>query len=170
MTSPGSGRETTGIDPAQMRRVLGAFCSGLVVVTAHSRGERLGFTCQSFASLSLDPPLVMFAPARTSTTWPRIRDADRFCVNVLAYEHLEVSNQFAVSGPDKFRDVRWHPSPGGAPILDGSSAWLDCSLWGEYDGGDHTIVVGEVHALSTDPDAHPLLFYRGTYTRCSETS
>ena len=123
----------------------------------------LGFTCQSFASLSLDPPLVSLAPARTSSTWPRIRAVGAFCVNVLAAEHEDVSAAFARSGVDKFAGVAWTPAPSGAPVLDGVSAWVDCELWAEYDGGDHTIAVGRVLDLSADPARPPLLYYRGRY-------
>jgi flavin reductase (DIM6/NTAB) family NADH-FMN oxidoreductase RutF len=149
-----------------MREVLGHFVSGIVVVTAATPAGPIGFTCQSFASLSLEPPLVSFAAARTSTTWPRIREADTFCVNVLAADHQELSAGFARSsgdGVDKFAGVVWRPSPSGAPVLDGVSAWIDCTLWAEYDGGDHTIAVGRVQDLGATPDRLPLLYYRGRY-------
>jgi 3-hydroxy-9,10-secoandrosta-1,3,5(10)-triene-9,17-dione monooxygenase reductase component len=148
--------------PEAMREVLGSFCSGVVVVTALG-DEPLGFTCQSFASLSLDPPLISFSPARTSTTWPRIRKVGTFCVNVLAENHPELSTRFARSGTDKYAGVDWTPSPKGSPILEGVVAWMDCTLWAEHEGGDHTIVVGEVHDLASDLRLHPLLFYRGNY-------
>lgn len=149
-----------------MREVLGSFCSGLVVITAMGE-EPIGFTCQSFASLSLDPPLISFSPARTSTTWPRIREVGSFCVNVLAEDHQHMSEQFARSRTDKFASVSWSSSPIGAPVLDGVVAWVDCSLWAEHNGGDHTIVVGEVLDLAADVDRHPLLFYRGKYSQRS---
>jgi flavin reductase (DIM6/NTAB) family NADH-FMN oxidoreductase RutF len=151
------------VSPAALRDVLGHFVSGIVVVTAAGPAGPLGFTCQSFASLSLDPPLVSLAPARTSTTWPRIRAAGAFCVNVLAAEHEDVSVAFARSGVDKFAGVAWAPAPSGAPVLDGVSAWVDCTLWAEYDGGDHTIAVGRVLDLGADPSRPPLLYYRGRY-------
>ncbi len=91
------------VDPAAMRDVLGHFASGVVVVTAAGPDGPLGFTCQSFASLSLDPPLVSFAPARTSTTWPRIREAGTFCVNVLADDQEALSVGFARSGRRQVR-------------------------------------------------------------------
>ncbi len=151
------------VSPAVMREVLGHFVSGIVVVTAAGADGPLGFTCQSFASLSLDPPLVSFAPARTSSTWPQIRAAGTFCVNVLAAGHEDVSAGFARSGVDKFAGVTWEPGPCGAPVLDGVSAWIDCELWAEYDGGDHTIAVGRVFDLGADPSRPALLYYRGRY-------
>lgn len=146
-----------------MREVLGHFVTGIVVVTANGPDGPLGFTCQSFASLSLDPALVSFAPARTSTTWPRIRDVGSFCINVLAADHQDVSVGFARSGVDKFTGVDWHASPYGSPVLAGVSAWIDCSLWAEHDGGDHTIAIGQVLDLGADPTRLPLLYYRGRY-------
>ncbi len=126
-----------------MRTVLGSFCSGLTVVTAIG-DEPLGFTCQSFASLSLEPPLVILCPARTSTTWPHIRDIGRFCVNMLADDQRHLSDRFARSGSGKYAGLSWTPGPSGASMLDGAIAWVDCTLWAEYSGGDHTVVVGEV--------------------------
>ena len=152
------------VSPAVMREVLGHFVSGIVVVTAAGPDGPLGFTCQSFASLSLDPPLVAFAPARTSTTWPRIRPIGAFCVNVLAAGHEHISAGFARSGVDKFADVEWRPAPSGAPLLTGVSAWIDCELWAEHDGGDHTIAIGRVIDLGADASRPPLLYYRGQYT------
>lgn len=146
-----------------MRDVLGHFASGLVVVTASGPDGPMGYTCQSFSSLSLNPPLVSFSPARTSSTWPRIRSVGRFCVNVLAVDHEDVSVAFARSGTDKFAGVSWRPSPHGAPMLDGVCAWIDCMLADEFDGGDHTIVVGRVVDLAADPSRTPLLFHRGGY-------
>ena len=146
-----------------MRDVLGHFVSGIVVVTAAGPEGPLGFTCQSFSSLSLDPPLVSFAPARSSSTWPKIRPVGSFCVNVLAADHQELSSQFARSGTDKFAGVSWRPGPSGAPLLAGVSAWIDCTLEHEYDGGDHTIVVGRVQDLGADAERLPLLYYRGRY-------
>ena len=131
------------IASCDMRTVLGSFASGVTVVTAIG-DEPLGFTCQSFTSLSLDPRLVALSPARTSVTWAR-------------------SDRFAHSGTGKYAGLRWSPAPSGAPGLDGSVAWVDCTLRAEYDGGDHWVVIGEVRDLSARPDRKPLLFYRGAY-------
>jgi 3-hydroxy-9,10-secoandrosta-1,3,5(10)-triene-9,17-dione monooxygenase reductase component len=151
------------VDPRLMREVLGHFASGVTVVTADTEDGPIGFTCQSFSSLSLDPPLIAFAPARTSQTWPRLRDMGRFCVNVLAEGQDAVSQNFARSGADKFAGVAWTPSPHGSPVLDDVVAWIDGELWAEYDGGDHTIVVARVLDLGAHPERRPLLFHRGSY-------
>ena len=151
------------VDPGAMREVLGHFASGVTVVTALTADGPAGFTCQSFSSLSLDPPLVAFAPARSSQTWPALRAIGRFCVNVLAEGQDAVSQSFARSGVDKFTGVPWSPSAHGSPVLDGVVAWIDGELWAEYDGGDHSIVVARVLDLGADPERRPLLFHRGSY-------
>lgn len=151
------------VDPRVMRDVLGHFASGVTVLTADTDEGPIGFTCQSFSSLSLDPPLVAFAPARSSRTWQRLRTIGRFCINVLAEGQGAVSQNFARSVPDKFAGVRWTPSPHGSPVLDDVVAWIDGELWAEYDGGDHTIVVARVLDLGASADRRPLLYHRGSY-------
>jgi 3-hydroxy-9,10-secoandrosta-1,3,5(10)-triene-9,17-dione monooxygenase reductase component len=151
------------IDPAHYRAVLGAFCSGVTVLTAvDGDGMPLGMTCQSFSALSLDPPLVLVAPARTSTTWPRIRAARGFCVNVLADGQRHVSDGMSRSGTDKFAGVGWTASAHGRPRIAGAAAWIECDVHDEHDGGDHTLVVGAVREL-VDGGRLPLLFHRGGY-------
>ncbi|MEU5427938.1 flavin reductase family protein [Streptomyces olivoreticuli] len=158
--------------PAELRRVLGNFASGVTVVTAPGLdGEPpAGFSCQSFASLSLDPPLVVFMVARTSSTWPRIARAGVFCVNILGAGQEELCRAFAVSGTrtaDKFAGVRHGPSPAtGSPRLADVPAWVDCTVHAVHPGGDHLIVVGSVEALGADgraAGARPLLFHRGAF-------
>jgi 3-hydroxy-9,10-secoandrosta-1,3,5(10)-triene-9,17-dione monooxygenase reductase component len=151
------------VDPQVMREVLGHFASGVTVVTSLPEEGPIGFTCQSFSSLSLDPPLVVFAPARSSSTWPRLREIGRFCVNVLAEDQDRLSAAFARSGGDKFAGVHWRHSRLGSPVLDDVVAWIDCELWAEYDGGDHTLVAARVLDLGADPRRRPLLFHRGGY-------
>jgi flavin reductase (DIM6/NTAB) family NADH-FMN oxidoreductase RutF len=151
-------------DPTTMRSVLGHFPSGVTIVTGIVDGEPAGFTCQSFSSLSLDPPLVLILPGRSSTSWPRIEATGQFCVNVLAEDQGELSTTFAKSGTDKFAGVEWRTSPLGSPILAGATAWIDCTLHASHDGGDHLIVVGAVHDLDA-PGLPPLVFHRGAYSR-----
>ena len=154
--------------PGLLREVLGHFATGVTVVTALVDGAPVGFTAQSFQSLSLDPPLVSVSPARTSTTWPRIRDTGRFCVNVLAADQGALSRRFADPSADRFAGTRWSPSPAGSPVLDGVLAWVDCALAGELPGGDHTIALGRVLDLRARPEAAPLLFYRGRFAGLAE--
>ncbi|MEW2573722.1 flavin reductase family protein [Streptomyces sp. NPDC047070] len=170
--------ERAPIDPAEFRRVLGNFATGVTVITApapattpdSTPGTPSGFACQSFAALSLDPPLIAFMVARTSTTWPRIARAGVFCVNVLGAHQGDLCRRFAVSGSDKFAGVDHEPSPvSGSPRLAGATAWIDCAVHAVHTGGDHLIVVGRVNALGTpdaDPDGNggaPLLFHRGRF-------
>jgi len=164
-TAPPGGPMTDlpAVTPQQMRTALGTFCSGITVVTAMDHHQPIGFTCQSFSSLSLDPPLVSFSPSRTSTTWPRIRSAGSFAVNVLSAEQDAISNGFARPGSDKFRDVKWTPSRLRSPLIDGAVAWAECRIWAEYDGGDHTIVAAEVLDLQANLAGRPLLYFRGEY-------
>jgi 3-hydroxy-9,10-secoandrosta-1,3,5(10)-triene-9,17-dione monooxygenase reductase component len=154
---------TGSLDPQAMREVMGHFASGVTVVTAVTDGGPIGFTCQSFSSLSLDPPLVVFAPGRASRTWPLLRGIGRFCINVLAEGQDAVSQNFARSGVDKFAGVPWRPSALGSPVLDDVVAWIDAELWAEYDGGDHTLAVARVLDLGADERRRPLLYHRGEY-------
>jgi 3-hydroxy-9,10-secoandrosta-1,3,5(10)-triene-9,17-dione monooxygenase reductase component len=153
----------TGPTPQRLRHILGHFATGLTVITAATPGGPAGFTCQSFSSLSLEPALVSFNPSRTSSTWPLLRQAGRFTVNILPAEHRHLAAQFARPGTDKFDGVRHTASPLGNPVLEDALAWVDCELHQEYDGGDHTIVIGAVRALGARQDAEPLLFFKGEY-------
>jgi 3-hydroxy-9,10-secoandrosta-1,3,5(10)-triene-9,17-dione monooxygenase reductase component len=160
--------ELTGapsFDAAHFRTVLGHFCSGIVIVTGMDAGEPVGLTAQSFLSLSLAPPLVAFAPAKTSSSWPRIRDSGSYCVNVLAEDQEEVCRTFATSGADKFSSVGWRQGRTGSPILNGVLAWIDCRIVAEHEGGDHTIAIGQAIDLDMAARGRPLLFYRGGYGR-----
>lgn len=154
-----------GPDPDGFRRVLSHFCSGIVVVTALHGPQPVGLTCQSFSSLSLEPPLVLFSVARTSRSWGRVRAAGRFAVNILGADQERVSRVFSTPGADKFAGQRW--SPGrvtGAPLLAGALAHLECSIYAVHDGGDHEIAVGRVLALHEQDDPGPaLLYFRSEY-------
>ncbi|MET8746570.1 flavin reductase family protein [Streptomyces sp. NPDC004728] len=161
--------ERPPVDPGEFRRVLGHFASGVTIVTAHDPDDEegpAGFACQSFASLSLDPPLVTFMVARTSTTWPRIARAGAFCVNILGAGQGELCRSFAVRGADKFAGVAYEAAPAtGSPLLDSVPAWIDCRIQAVHTGGDHLIVVGRVAAMGAVDGADPLLFHRGKFGR-----
>lgn len=148
----------------EFRHVLGHFCTGVTVVTTVEAGEPVGFACQAFAALSLDPPLVLFCPGSKSSSWQLIERAGHFCVSVLAENQQDVSRVFGTAGADKFAHVSWTLSPGGAPIVDGSLTWIDCTIESTAEAGDHFIVVGRVTTLGPVLDERPLLFYRGRYT------
>lgn len=156
------------IDPRQFRNILGQFCTGITVITTFADDETpIGFACQSFAALSLDPPLVLFCPTKGSRSWAAIEASGRFCVNVLAEEQQPVCAKFGSREPDKFAGTDWHTSELGLPRLDNSLATIECRVDSVVDGGDHFIVIGRVLAMeetAATTNGRPLLFYRGQYT------
>lgn len=149
------------------RDALGQFCSGITVIAAidPDNGKPVGFACQSFSALSLDPPLIFFSPMKTSGSWKIIEKAGKFAVNVLGEKQEDVSSTFGRRGDDKFAQISWSPSTLGSPVIDGVMASLDCTVDQVLDGGDHWIVLGRVHHIGEiDTSDRPLLFYRGGYT------
>jgi 3-hydroxy-9,10-secoandrosta-1,3,5(10)-triene-9,17-dione monooxygenase reductase component len=155
----------TKIDAAHFRQVLSHFASGVVVVTAIVDHTPVGLTCQSFSSLSLDPPMVLFCPSKTSTSWPLIASGEHLCINVLSASQHAVSDAFARSGSDKFIGIPWTSTPEGAPAIEGAVAHIQARIAARHDGGDHYIVTCLVEALSALSDPDPLLYYRSAYRR-----
>jgi len=158
------------IDGQHFRSVLGHFCSGITVVaalgdTALGDTGPVGFTCQSFFSVSLDPPLVAFSVAHTSTSYPRLKDRPAFCVNVLGADQAGHSQLLSSKDPAKWAKVAWAPGVAGAVRVHGALAWIDCAPWAEYPAGDHTIVVGRVLDLAADLGRDPLLYFNKQYRR-----
>jgi flavin reductase (DIM6/NTAB) family NADH-FMN oxidoreductase RutF len=153
----------TEIDSQLFRTTMSQFCTGVVVATACLDGEPVGFAAQSFVSLSLDPPLVALCPARTSSSWPKIRESGSFCINMLAADQQPVCDAFARSGGNKFEGLGWSAAGTGSPVLDGILAYVDCTLEGEHEAGDHTIAIGRVQSLEVLAGGTPLLFFRGGY-------
>lgn len=151
-------------DTARFREVLGHFATGITVVTGADAEGPVGFTCQAFAALSLDPPLVVVAPSRSSESFPRIAAVGTFCVNVLAEDQEALGRVFATKGSHKFEGVGWKPGLSGAPILSDVLAWVECSLEDVHPGGDHMVAVGSVLAMGVGSGT-PLLFYRGGFGR-----
>jgi len=167
---PGEGSAVPADDPEavaaarRFRDVLGRFASGVTVVTTVSGGEPVGMTCQSFSSVSLDPPLVLFVPAKTSRAWPLIQRSGKFCVNFLADGQAELSNTMASRGTDKFADVEWTPSVGtGSPVFPGTLGHVDCTIHAVHEAGDHYVVIGRVVDLVAADAEGPLLFFQGKY-------
>ena len=153
-------------EAAHFRKVLGRYPTGVVVVTTEYGGELHGMALNSFISVSLDPPLVAFCPALSSSTWPKMRPSGRFVLNVLDDSSEEVSRRFAARDIDRFAGTAHHPAPSGLPILDAAIGWLDCTLEAEHPGGDHTIVVARVEALGLR-EGDSLAFMGGAYGRFS---
>jgi 3-hydroxy-9,10-secoandrosta-1,3,5(10)-triene-9,17-dione monooxygenase reductase component len=152
-------------DDARFRSVLGHFATGVTIITAVDDGEPVGMAANSFTSLSLDPPLILFCVAHESSTWPRIERAGTFAVNILGEGHEELSRLFATRGADRFGATPWHTGVSGAPVLEEAIGYVDCRFEAEYPGGDHKIIVGRVLDLDVREGARPLLFYRGGYER-----
>jgi 3-hydroxy-9,10-secoandrosta-1,3,5(10)-triene-9,17-dione monooxygenase reductase component len=151
---------------ARFRQVLGHFCTGVTVITTAGPDGPAGFTCQSFAALSLGPPLVLFCPGRSSATWPRIERAGHFCANLLAAGQRELARAFGTGGTsaaDRFAGVAWSPSPAGDPVLAGALTWVGAAVEAVHEAGDHYVVIGRVTELGDCAGGPPLLFYRGRY-------
>ena len=159
------------IDQAWFREVLGWYPTGVSVITAAAPGSPpVGMVVGTFTSVSLDPPLVGFLPAKGSTTWPRIATARHFCVNVLGSDQEEVCRTIGSKDPNKFDRLSWRPSGSGAPILDGAVAWIDCDLESVSPAGDHFFVLGAVRQLAVEARTLPLLFFQGGYGAFSPRS
>lgn len=150
-------------DSARFRQVLGHFPTGVCVVAAMHDGAPVGMAIGSFFSISLDPPLVGFCAARTSSTWPKIHGAGRFCVSILGDHQEDVSRVFASKEADKFSGLGWDRSPLGSPRLTDSLGWIDCEIDTVHVAGDHDIAVGAVHDLAVADKTGPLVFFRGGY-------
>lgn len=156
------------IDPKALRKALGHFVTGVTVVTTRSAsGDFAGLTVNSFSSLSLSPPLVMWSIALSATSFEAFETCSHFIVNVLAEDQIPLAESFAQSGGDKFKDLPLRESIAGTPLLDGVAASFVCRITSRYPGGDHSILVGEVLAYEQSERA-PLLYVRGRYCRLGE--
>lgn len=153
-------------DQRQLRDALGCFVTGVTVVTTTSERGPLGITANSFASVSLDPPLVLWSPARRSARFPVFEAASHFAIHVLAVDQRDLSNRFARSGTD-FDGLDFDLGTGGVPLLPDCSARFECAHAAGHDAGDHLIVVGEVLKLVCT-EKPPLVYHRGDYTRLAD--
>lgn len=156
--------EETEPTPLRMRRAMGTFASGVTVVTGIGRdGDPAGFACQSFASVSLEPALVLFCADHRGRTWPRIRESGRFAVNILAEEQSDLCGRFGSAGGRKFEGLDWQVSRWGTPSLPGVLTRVHADVHDVRGAGDHDVVVGRVLALETVTDQRPMLFFRGGF-------
>lgn len=153
-------------DPSWFRRVLGQYPTGVCAVTCGAPdGTPAGFVVGSFTSVSLNPPLIALFPDKSSTTWPQIETAGRFCVNVIAAEQEQLCRRLAAKDEGRFEGVSWRPASSGSPIIEGVVAWLDCDLHSVAEAGDHFVVLGRVRELDLERPTLPLLFFQGGYGR-----
>lgn len=163
MTIHATGLEADPSDPRALRAALGQYATGLTVVTTATPGGRLeGLTVNSFASLSLDPPLVLWSIRREAPSLAGFRSAGAFAVNVLAADQSEMSRRFATSRPDKFSGVSFTAGRRGCPLLDGVIACFECDTEDTLEGGDHLIFLGRVRR-ATHRHAPPLVYHAGRY-------
>jgi len=156
------------IDLQELRRVMGHFATGVTVVTTKDGEDTpFGLTANAFASLSLDPPLALICVDKAAQCYSCFEGSKIFAINVLGEEQEEISRRFATKGAQKFNGIPWHKSESGLALLDGAISHIECKVVYSYDGGDHTIYVGEVLRAKTTGE-RPLIFFRGKYHRLPE--
>jgi flavin reductase (DIM6/NTAB) family NADH-FMN oxidoreductase RutF len=172
MTAGRDGSGTIAIEPEWYRQVLGQYPTGVCVITADAPGAGpSGMVVGSFTSVSIDPPLIAFYPARSSTSWPKIESAGSFCVNILGADQEDICRIFSAKAANKFEKVAYHRAPQtGSPIIDGVVAWIDCDIEVVQDAGDHVLVLGRIRELGLEEPRLPLLFFQGGYGRFSPLS
>jgi 3-hydroxy-9,10-secoandrosta-1,3,5(10)-triene-9,17-dione monooxygenase reductase component len=149
--------------PSAMRRALGHFASGVTIVTGMSAGEPVGFACQSFASVSLDPPLVLFCADHRGRSWPAIRTEGRFTVNILGEGQTELCQRFGSPTGRKFEGLAWWATRWGTAALPDVITRVHSEVTDIHTCGDHDVVIGRVLALENAADTLPLLFFRGEF-------
>jgi flavin reductase (DIM6/NTAB) family NADH-FMN oxidoreductase RutF len=151
------------IDPRELRNVMGHFATGVTVITTKdAAGKPYGLTANAFSSLSLDPPLVLICVDKKVDCYACFEQSNAFVVNFLTEGQEQLSRRFATKGIEKFDGVPYHNGQLGVPLLDGALGYIECAITSVYDGGDHTIYVGEVQSASATGD-RPLLFFKGKY-------
>ena len=156
-------------DRRAFRNALGCFATGVTVVTTITdTGDPVGLTANSFSSVSLDPPLVLFCLDRASQNLAAFHASGRFAVNVLGDDQRDLSVRFSTTIGDRWDGVAWEAWATGAPVLNGCLAALDCETEAIHEGGDHIIIVGRVKRLASTTDGKPLLYFRGNYATVDE--
>lgn len=155
-------------DAALLRQVFGCFPSGVTAVCAQVGGEQVGMAASSFTSVSIDPALVSICVQNTSQTWPRLRSAARIGLSVLSDGQHAACRSLSAKDGDRFDGLRWSRNEHGAIFIDGASAVLDCTLYGELPAGDHAIALLEIHQVHADLGAAPLIFHGSRFRRLAE--
>jgi len=157
------------IDRTELRNALGTFATGVTVVTAAGPdGDLLGVTANSFNSVSLDPPLVLFSLNRGAYSLKSFQESGAFAINILGEDQEHLSTNFAKQLEEKWTDVEYEIWETGSPILKGAIAAFDCEIHSMYDGGDHIIFIGRVLRLKAGQEGNPLLYFRGRYGRLAD--
>lgn len=156
---------TPTLDPKTLRRAFGAYPSGVVAVAAQVGDRKVGIAASSFTSVSLEPALVSFSVANTSSTWPALRDAGHLGLSVLADHHGEVCRQLAGPADNRFDGLEVRVTDGGAVLLADAVATFDCTIHREVEAGDHTIALLQLHAVEDPGALSPLVFHRSMFGR-----
>lgn len=169
-TENAPGNDAT-IEPKLFRQLLGCFPTGVAVITTTGRnGQPVGLTCNSFSSVSLEPPLVLFSLRKASSLLSTFSESDRFAINILSQQQDALSGRFASSKiADKFEGVAWRPGPSNVPIINDCLASFECSVHAQHDAGDHLIFIGEVKHMHEGSADHALVFYKGAYRVLAES-
>lgn len=153
------------IDPRELRNVMGHFATGVTIITTKDvSGKPFGLTANAFSSLSLDPPLVLICVDKKVDCYACFDQSKVFVVNILSEGQDHLSTRFATKGIEKFEGVAVRQGNLGVPLLEGAVAHIECTLTSAYEGGDHTIYVGEIQSVAASGD-RPLLFFKGKYSR-----
>jgi flavin reductase (DIM6/NTAB) family NADH-FMN oxidoreductase RutF len=152
------------IEKNELRRIMGHFATGVTIITSiRSTGELHGLTANAFTSVSLVPPLLLICVDKKAESYPCFDESKIFTMNILSTDQEALSRKFAVSGGNKFEGVSYRIGANGAPILDGTLAYIECKVAGVMDAGDHTIYLGEIQQAETPQEGKPLMFFRGGY-------
>ena len=155
-------------NPRAIRNLLGQFATGVTVITTRGKdGRKVGMTANSFSSLSLDPPLILWSLSKTAPSLADFTEAEYFAIHMLAQEHHQLSGHFARPAEDKFAGIAHQQCAAGTPLLDGALATLLCRNVNQYEGGDHLIFIGQIERYQ-HRDGEPLLFHAGKYRIASE--
>lgn len=162
MTSTETSPETP--TPPRMREAMGRFASGVTVVTGIDGDEPIGFTCQSFSSVSLEPPLVLFCADHRGSAWPRIRNTGRFCVNILSEQQNDLCRRFGSRHGQRYDGLNWTHSRWDTPALPEVLLRVHAEVHNVHQAGDHDVVLGHVLELESDSEARPMVFYRGGFS------
>ncbi|MDO8433248.1 MAG: flavin reductase family protein [Candidatus Binatus sp.] len=152
------------IEKNELRRIMGHFATGVTIITSvRSSGELHGLTANAFTSVSLVPPLLLICVDKKAESYPCFSETRVFTVNILSSDQEALSRKFSVSGGNKFEGVSYRIGANGAPILDGTLAYIECAVSQEVDAGDHTLYLGDIQQAETPHEGKPLLFFRGGY-------
>ncbi len=156
---------TALLDSVRLRQAFGCFPSGVTAVCAVADGVPAGLAANSFTSVSLDPALVSVCMARTSTTWPVLRELPGIGISVLAEGHASLCRMLAAKGINRFAGISWEASGSGAVFIHGAALWLDCELTDEFAAGDHDIALLRICTMRSFPEVSPLIFHRSAFYR-----